>query len=111
MKTLTPLIALATLAAAGASSAQAAVYMKYDGVNGEARAQAQHAAVLTTRKSGEGQTAGRPNVAGGDLNGDGRDFKPPPPKPAPLLLPAVQTAREAVTRGGSSPPPPPPPPK
>lgn len=109
MKTLKTLVALLALASAGAAApaAQAAGYLKLDGVNGETKATPSPRAVLTTRKSGEGQTAGRPNVAVGDVNGDGRDLAPPPSRPAGLLLPAVQTAREAATR----PPKPPPPPK
>jgi hypothetical protein len=44
----------------------------------------------------------RPNIAVGDINGDGRtdsrpggrrDVKPPSPKPAGLLVPAIQKAR------------------
>lgn len=110
MKTPSMLTALSAtcilLVAVGAPAFAKPSYMKYDGVKGEAKA------------GKPGAHGARPNVAVGDVNGDGRangkhlknakltprkqgteasaqkSVKAPPPRPQEgLLLPAVQKAR------------------
>ena len=67
-------------------NASAAVFIKYEGVKGESRAMSQGV-----------------RVASGDLNGDGKarpatpkQIKAPKDNSKGLLLPAVQSAREAA---------------
>ena len=79
--------ALSALILSFSLHASAAGYLKLDGVEGESRAMSQGV-----------------RVASGDLNGDGKAARPATPKQikAPkdnskgLLLPAVQSAREAA---------------
>ncbi len=96
------------LAAAIAAPAAAVmpVYMKYEGVDGSTAPGVKPDDVSAKRvkpqRSKPDPRTSRPNVAVGDLNGDGRadpraagrrDVKPPKPKPTGLLLPAIQKAR------------------
>lgn len=94
---------LLTVAIAAPAAAVMPAYLKLDGVDGET-ARGSEAPDRTTRprKPAPERPARGPNVAVGDLNGDGRadpraagrrDVKPPKPKPTGLLLPAIQKAR------------------
>jgi len=91
------------LAAAVATPASALMpaYMKLGDIKGEA-AQADDTGKRTAKPAKPERRTSRPNIAVGDLSGDGRtdsrkagrrDVKPPSPKPTGLLLPAIQKAR------------------
>ena len=100
-------LTVAGLLAASIATPAAAVmpaYMKYCGVKGESApgAEPDARAAKPAKPAKPERRTSRPNIAVGDLSGDGRtdsrkagrrDVKPPSPKPTGLLLPAIQKAR------------------
>lgn len=102
-------LAVAGLLTASIATPAAAVmpaYIKYDGVEGETaprpKPDARAARPAKPERSKPERLTSRPNIAVGDISGDGRtdsrtagrrDVKPPSPKPTGLLLPAIQKGR------------------
>jgi hypothetical protein len=92
---------LLTASIATPAAAVMPAYMKLGDIKGEA-AQAEDTGERTAKPAKPERRTSRPNIAVGDLSGDGRDdsrkpgrrdVKPPSPKPTGLLLPAIQKGR------------------
>lgn len=97
------LAATGLLAASIATPAAAVMpaYMKLGDIKGESTDA--DAPAKPAKPAKPERRPSRPNIAVGDVNGDGRadarpagrrDVKPPAPKPTGLLLPAIQKARD-----------------